>query len=480
MNLTPFRHLLRERCGLNFSTEKTLRLESAIDERISRGNFGDSVSYFARIVKDTDEFGRLINLLTVGETYFFREPRHFTIMVTRLVPELQERKKWGEKIGILSAGCSTGEEPYSAALALLEVFGRYQMDGFSLTGIDVNDDAIACARNGMYGHGSFRGANSGEFADKYFTKRAAGVYELDGSVRNTVRFMHGNLLDDSLAKSVGKQDIIFYRNVSIYFNPETQFVILKNLAGMLNDGGYLIVGATETLLHDLSVLTLIEMDEIFFYKKVCDRSVHRGIKDAKDKPCVAADNGESVVPADGGAHGADDGQCDSIQCDNIRSLIKNGRDEDAMGRIEMMIENRRNLKCAYTHKAAILINRDEFGEAEATCRNLLDLDRDCVDAHLLMGRIARYNGDDKRAVTSFRHALELEPTCGMACFFLAELYHANGELELAIEEYGKARRLFENNNLLVDSHLFASMHIDQLAHLCHHNVHILRRYVDHE
>jgi len=123
MDLTPFRNLIRERTGLSFEDHQSAKFSRAIHEMVSKKGLESYAEYFELLLHNQNDFFDLINLLTINETFFFREPAHLRIFSERLIPELLQAKRSGMKVRILSAGCSTGEEPYSLAMALAEKYG---------------------------------------------------------------------------------------------------------------------------------------------------------------------------------------------------------------------------------------------------------------------------------------------------------------------------------------------------------------------
>lgn len=169
MDLTPFKNIIKERCGLFFEDVRTAALEESIRKRMSVTGIDSRAKYFNNIFDSSDEFLELVNLLTINETYFFREPLHLDLMVDRLMPGLLAAKKAAGKIRIVSAGCSTGEEPYSIVIKLMEKYGAGILKFFSVIGFDIDSSALARARAGVYGLHSFRGFPDDLMA-KYFER----------------------------------------------------------------------------------------------------------------------------------------------------------------------------------------------------------------------------------------------------------------------------------------------------------------------
>ncbi|MBI4689220.1 MAG: protein-glutamate O-methyltransferase CheR, partial [Nitrospirae bacterium] len=274
MDLNPFKDLIRERSGLDFDEARIATLENGIRTRMSEKGIELHAKYLNYLLHNQDEFNHLLNLLTINETYFFREPHHLNLLTEKLIPEILARRKEGARIKILSAGCSTGEEPYSLLISLMERYGTGIINFVSVTGFDIDSNVIRKAREGVFTTYSFRDVSQ-QFMEKYFEPAGNNRHKIKDFVREGVKFRKLNLLDDDFPDELKGVDVIFYRNVSIYFNPETQRNIFKKLSDLINEKGYLFVGSTETISHNTDVLSLIEIDGVFlFYKNTEKRELH--------------------------------------------------------------------------------------------------------------------------------------------------------------------------------------------------------------
>jgi len=172
-------------------------------------------SYYGLLLADQNELKVLVELLTVNETYFLREPEHLNLMVDTLIPELLARRRCGP-VRILSAGCSTGEEAYSVAILLRDRYGEESERMFSIVGVDIDSNTIAVARSGLYGKPSFRGMDQGMMG-RHFDPLGLSEYRINAAIRRQVRFEVLNLLGNFNTIGIGLVDIVLYRNVSIYF-----------------------------------------------------------------------------------------------------------------------------------------------------------------------------------------------------------------------------------------------------------------------
>ena len=161
MDLLPFKRLISDKCGLEFKNDVFDSLPGAIKTRMTATGAHSLSMYLDTLLHDHLEFESLIARLTVNETYFMREPRYYTLLVDRLVPAFMEKRlAEGKKIRIFSAGCSTGEEPYSVLIALAEKYGMGALEMVSITACDIHPGAIKTAQKGVYGAHSFRGVDA--------------------------------------------------------------------------------------------------------------------------------------------------------------------------------------------------------------------------------------------------------------------------------------------------------------------------------
>ena len=506
MDMTPFKELMKEKCGLVFKNEGLKVLGNAVRDRMAVTGLGPHPKYLDHLIRNENEFYTLVNLLTINETYFFREDQHFNILTGRLVPELLKGKNPRKKIKILSAGCSTGEEPYTVAMALLEKYGAAAQDIFSIMAVDIDTDVIRTAKQGVFGKKSFRKFD-GELKKKYFQPVGGNEYKISDSVKEMVKFQNFNLLSDLFPKDLQGMDIIFYRNVSIYFESDTQRNIFQGLSRILNDKGHLIVSSTETFYHNVGILSLTEMDGSFLYHKGLEFKVEdrrkippgprsRGPKvtDSKTRPPVStgfpqqhkkrvaaaallkkeplrvpvetAEQNQQAPPV------VERRKEHKHAFDEALALAKNKRYEEALTGVDTLINQDPSFIKAYNLKVSILINLQQTEEAKEICLNLFEMDQWQLEGYLLMGLIARIENDEKEIMKRFKEALYVEPSCWLAHFYLAEFYHSHGELEQACREYGIVVKLLEKGDL--SQHgltLFPlSFPAEQLVHLCHHNL----------
>lgn len=221
------------------------------------------------------EWKELIRLLTTGESYFFRDKGQFTLLRNQILPELIESKKkqinclTGEKpsLRLWSAGCSTGEEPYSLAILISEILSDWEDWHILILGTDINHQAIEKAKEGIYSSWSFRMVDT-ELQLQYFHQRQT-EWEIDRKISRMVKFNDGNLVQDdypNLHTDFHHLDLIICRNVFVYFEPKAISLVLKKFYHTLAPGGYLIAGHTELYGQDLGYFQVKVLPESIVYQ----------------------------------------------------------------------------------------------------------------------------------------------------------------------------------------------------------------------
>jgi chemotaxis protein methyltransferase WspC len=235
--------LLKEQMGLDAESIGVACVERAVRQRLAATGLKDVEVYWAGLSASEQELQELIEAIVIPETWFFRDPQAFTALV-QVVREEWLAKHVQGTLRILSLPCSTGEEPFSTAMALLD--GGLPRSRFHIDAIDISTRAIAWAEQGVYGKNSFRAKDLG-FRDRYF-EPVKGGYRLSEAVRRQVHFRHGNLLSAGWLQGAHGYDAIFCRNVLIYFDGVTQRRAIDVLARLLTAAGLLFVGPSETAL----------------------------------------------------------------------------------------------------------------------------------------------------------------------------------------------------------------------------------------
>lgn len=453
-DLQPFKDAVKNRCGLMLEGNGEETLKGALAARMRALGCATAQAYLARLLGSEAEFQELVTLLTINETYFFREPEQLSLLVDKLVPRLLAGRG-GAPLRVLSAGCSTGEEPYSIAMALLDKYGESMAGLVHLFAGDIDHLALAKARAGHYNAFSFRGL-SAERRERYFSPIGRHGFALAEAVRDKVAFHHLNLLSAEPPAALHDLDIVLFRNVSIYFDTATREAILRNLARLLKADGVLLVGTAETLANDLGVLPLVEEDGLFYFHKGAVRPVRPVAMSAvaaarratlpappaaapsAPAPTLSTPGRASVAAAPVSVPAAPSRwQADKpvAGLDEARRLTRDERYDEAALVLRQVLEHQPDDLAGLLLYAHVQIQRRAFAEAEILAHRVLEKDSWSVAAAVLLGFAARWQGDHEAAIRWFKQAVYARHDCWVAQYYLAESLRAQGQAEPARRAY---------------------------------------------
>jgi chemotaxis protein methyltransferase CheR len=260
------RELFNQHCGLTFGPEARQVLERRLRERVAvlgLQSFGEYYQLLRSPERGRGELEEAVDLVTINETYFFREDYQLRAFRNEILPALAMAER-SDKISIWSAGCSTGEEVYTIAISTIES-QLFPARNIRIFGSDISRRCLALARRGIYGHSSFR-TTPEEIQRRYFIERHDGTHVSD-EIRSPCHFGHLNLLDTSRAAVVGRVDVIFCRNVLIYFDPTSRRRVIDMFYDRLLPGGYLLLGHSESLLNVSTAFELVHLRDDLVYRK---------------------------------------------------------------------------------------------------------------------------------------------------------------------------------------------------------------------
>ncbi|TXT41176.1 MAG: chemotaxis protein methyltransferase CheR [Comamonadaceae bacterium] len=475
-HLIRFKQLIKARCGLMFEGNSEANLQQVLNER-ARILALEPASYYERLKSSVAEFQELVNRLTINETYFFRESEQIRLLVDHLVPRFLARREGRAALRILSAGCSSGEEPYSLAMALMDKYGERSAGLFDIHGADIDSAALAKARNARYTRFSFRGV-SDEAQSRYFDKEDWG-HVLKVSVRKQVSFHSLNLLAESLPPQLNDFDIVFFRNVSIYFDAPTRQRVQHKLASMMKDQGVLVMGAAETLANDLGVLPLVEDAGQFYFVKggsswpaqnpqtmMPDRATP-----VTTPPLPQLHMALERVPVQRPSAIADVLQVPLPDFETLYGLVRDKQFDQALPLLDAVLIQAGSSTWARLLKANVLINRKEFSAAENLAQEVLAADAWSIDALLLLGLAAKWQQQPEVAVRWFKQATYSRHECWPAQYYLADLYRRGGESDLARRAYRVVIQLLSDKEPDTGiQYLPLDLPIGQVRFLCEHQL----------
>ncbi len=260
-----FARLIYDESGIFLKDSKITLLSNRLRKRLQAlrlENFADYYDYIDKLTDRSNEIEQLIDVVSTNETYFFRNERQFDAFSQQCLPELA-RKKTEKRLRVWSAGCSTGEEPYTLAICVLDASHLFSGWEIEIIATDVAPSVLDFARKGEYSGRRIEKVPEATLK-KYFTqdKEYPEVFHVNDSVKRLVRFQYLNLFKNPYPPNL---DVIFCRNVMIYFDREYQKRLIAGFARVLSGNGYLFVGHSETL-HSIS--------EDFAYTKILESPVY--------------------------------------------------------------------------------------------------------------------------------------------------------------------------------------------------------------
>lgn len=270
-DFAKFRDFFYRKTGIHFDDSKRYFVDKRLIDRIEATGADDFRSYFIALRFDTrgDELQHLINAMTVNETYFFREAYQFDCMVNSLLTEITRHRRKGSRIRIWSVPSSTGEEPYSIAIYLLERWAGIDDYEVEILSSDIDTQVLASAQRGVYSARSV-GQLPPAYLEKYFEKLSSGEYRISRDLVSAVEFSHVNLTDASHTRKMRNIDLVFCRNLLIYFDDLSRRVAAEAMYDAMNPGGFICLGHSESMSRISSLFSVRKFPDAMVYQKPLD------------------------------------------------------------------------------------------------------------------------------------------------------------------------------------------------------------------
>ena len=460
-DFTSLCDLIEARCGLHFDESQRGSLSASVAARMRQLGLVEIGDYYERLrgsasASVDDEFRHLINLVTVTETCFFRDPSHFRLLRQHILPALFAGSP--RTVRIWSAGCSTGEEAYSIALTLWDM-GFYAAGDewtFEIVGTDLNTDVLEAARRAVYSPRAVRNV-PGDVLLRHFS-REGDRFCLNSEIKRRVRFDHGNLMRAPRpCPSTDLQDLVFCKNVAIYFRPELTRRLVRDLHEALAPGGYLLLGHSESLWQMSDGFELVEHDRAYCYRKVDSRTIT-----AKPDASVVSGFSRTVnISA-------------SDEYDQCLQAFRAGDWSNVEAALDRLIRSCPTFVPAHLLLGGVYAHRGRYDDALARAQSVLQLSELEPRAHLLLGMIASRRGNQDEAQQSLRRALYLDDSLALAHFWLGNLYRDRGDVERACHEYGNVVRDWERYTLDLPEEFASELSAEQIVASCRDSLHRLR------
>jgi chemotaxis protein methyltransferase CheR len=466
-DILRFRTLVSRRLGLHFEDDKLDYLAEVLRERLEAGGHRRIESYLQHLsLGAREEVRALARRLTVGETYFFRYFDHFRAFAEVVLPDRVRVQQPRRRLRILSAGCASGEEAYSLSILVREHLPDASSWDVRIHGIDINPSMIEKAIAARYSAWSLR-ETPAELRERYFEAHGR-EFQLEERARSSVSFEERNLLeDDASFWAPDSFDVVFCRNVTMYFPPEVMRSVVARITRALSPGGFLFLGHAETLRGISQDHHLCHTHETFYYQR---RDADRPIGSTPfEHGALAA---STAAPFPSAASGLDDASwVDVIQgaSDRIAKLSRDPRPSearpaavaaraawdlepavemlrqerfaDAMEMLQALPADSRTDTDAQLLRAVILTNGGKLAEAEGVCQQILSKDELHAGAHYLVALCREHAGERRAALEHDQVATYLDAGFAMPHLHLGLLARRSGDPVLARTELERALTL---------------------------------------
>ena len=473
-DLEQFRTIVARRLGLQYEDGKLDYLAEVARRRMEAVGSARFESYLERLIsspKGSDEFRALAEQLTVNETFFFRNADNFRAFAEIVLPERIRAKTREKRLRILSAGCASGEEPYSLAVLVREALSDLANWDVKIIGIDVNPAVLAKATQARYSAWSLR-ATSEDAKRRYF--RADGPdFVLAPAIQKMVTFEERNLVDeDPLFWQSLACDVVFCRNVLMYFTPDKARDVVRRIGGALLPGGFFFLGHAETLRGLTQEFHLCHTHDTFYYRR---RDASEGVvatatwagptrEQAKDPlPAVVEStapwvdviqraseriatlaDGRSRSPGQDAPPTTPAGQAAAAAAPRTWDLglvleaVRQERFSDALEIVSSLPPDSHEDPDALLLRAVLLTNNGRLDESEEVCSRLLAVDELNAGAHYLMALCREHAGDSTGATEHGQTAIYLDASFAMPHLHLGIMAKRSGDAATAQRELGQA------------------------------------------
>lgn len=445
--------------GLHFEERNRASLARGLGKRMSAlcmESHSEYLSYLKLHGEDRHELQKLLQFLTVGETYFFRYPAHFDALFQRFAtapPPLSQ------PIRIWSAGCSTGEEPYSIAMTLMEAFPDWRERDIKVIATDINNRSLKLAREGVYSPWSMRITQKCQ--QKSYFDRVGESFLIHDDVKKLVEFYHLNLslpCSERLNLGLSQLDAIFCRNVLIYFPAEQVEPMLQRLAGALKVSGQLFLGHAEALMQQNLGLEIRRQGPCFYYQRTERRLQAVPGPAAGPQPPAAPppaplppeEPSPSALPAAAPEQATQKPQPQTAQPQEqlpaaalqaARELFDEEEFEAALDLLEQTLRESPDLVEALVLKGFILAGRGHLEEALETCHRVIELNDLLPEAYFLKGVVLDASDRLSEAADEYRKAILLDHDFIMPRYHMGRLHLRLGRAQEAAREIRNSIRI---------------------------------------
>lgn len=468
-----FSRLLQDQCGLFFSAKRRVELELGVRHAFASSTCKSLDDYYDLLTlprQGAVEMDRLINSVTIAESHFFRDEAQMNALTEHVLPSIIERRRLLRTMRLWSAGCASGEEPYTLAILLRELLPDVDEWAITILATDINTEVLDRARHGQYSEWAFRETRAKLLRSRYFTTNGSR-YELLPEVRRMVTFSRLNLAGDRyplLETNTTMMDLILCRNVLIYFDEAGAQQVINHFYDAMLDGSWLVVGHSEP--------------SVFNYRRFQARNFRDAILYQRTgQPTLLPHDWEILKPSTGpigAATGAATGtttptgsgsqpppvwappaskplaplrpvkpvtlppikEPDPIE--QAEDLIHNGRSTEALPILLKAAEKAPNAR-ACVMLGQLYADLGQWADAERWCKRAAELDRLAIEAYYIVALVYQHQNRLVEAIDAMKKVVYIDRNSILGHFGLADLYHRSGQNVPALKSLDNARRLLD-------------------------------------
>jgi len=459
-----FKNLILERSGQAFPDSRQAELESGIKRAFAASTCRDYDEYYRLLldpVNGAAELERLINSLTINESHFFRDAAQMDALRTRVLPDIIQRRTFIRTMRIWSAGCATGDEPYTLAMMLRDLLPNIDEWSITILATDINTNALNKARIGLYTDASFREERAKQMRERFFVKKETR-YEIVPEIRRMVTFRQLNFAGDdfpSYDTNTMLMDLILCRNVTIYFPGDLTRRLIGKFYNALVEDGWLLVGHSEHSLGAYSQFQIHNMPDAILYQRVINPdnrtmdwkqmeealSLSRtapsaAVKKRTDSPPASMRRAVSPTPTTPAEPPADPLQ-------GALELIENGESAKALQQLLALEKTDRDNPELCSLIGKIYADMGEWKNAEEWCKKTIARSKLNRAAHYILALVYQHQGQIDEAIAEMKKVVYIDANYILGHVALADLYRLQKQMPQALKALDNARRFLSQGAL---------------------------------
>ncbi len=435
-NYLKFSNFIEEKTGLYFPYNKKKVVERELFNIYKEHSLNDAdefYNYLKNSFKKTPEFEKLVNALTTKETYFFRNDGHFETLEKSVLPDIIKKRKSEKKIRVWSAGCSTGEEAYSIAIILDKLLHNLKDWDIMILATDINKEYLEAAKTGLYGSWSFREKSEEKIFKDYFIEKN-GKFEIIPEIKKIVHIANHNLVEghtNSLPVTPGSVDVIFCRNVMIYFKKNRFKEVVKMFYDLLTENGYLFVSNSDLIFPIFKKFQIRHFQKAIIFQKSENISESTGkryeepIQYKEDKHNKQEEN-------------------DTFKEDFL--LLNGNKVDESLEKFYKQIELNPDFVEGYIKIAKIFADKGDLGKAYEWCIKTIQKDKLNVEAYYILSIVYEEQQNYDKAIENLKKVIYLDNTFVPGYYNIGNLYQRLDDIKQAEKYYRNTIKILRSMN----------------------------------